>query len=117
MPSQPERRDSSRLDLHVRVRYSLPAQGISGEADATDVSRSGLRIESRQELPQGTRLDVELDDGQGHLEAGKAEVTWCRPRRSPAGGRTLYDVGLRLDQDWLKGATGPLAMALKTVLG
>lgn len=112
----PERRDGSRLDLQLRVRYATLDQATMGEAEATDVSAHGLRIESRKELAPGTRLNVELDDGQGHAEKGTAEVTWCRQRKTPSG-KEVFDLGLKLDQDWIRGASGPLAQALRVVFG
>ena len=110
MPSY-ERRDGSRLDLQLRVRYVPVGGGPAGEGEATDVSPHGLRVESSTEPTSGTRLDVELDDGFGQSEKGSATVTWCRPRKTSSG-KALFDFGLRLDDDWLTGERGPLGKAL-----
>ncbi|MEW5855474.1 MAG: PilZ domain-containing protein [Myxococcota bacterium] len=110
MPSSQDRRDGGRLDLQLRIKYAGD-QGDSGEAEATDVSPRGARIECRAPLAVGTRLNFQLDAGDGQGVKGAGEVTWCRPRKSPTG-KTVYDVGLRFDDDWLKKDRGPLGRAL-----
>jgi hypothetical protein len=95
--------------MQLRVRYS--GANAHGEGEATDVSPRGARIESRTEVAPGTRLSFELDSGDGQSVKGLGEVTWCRPRQS-LGGRTVYDLGVRFEADWLKGDRAPLARAL-----
>ena len=44
MTENSERRDGPRIDLRLRVRYA--AESLAGEAEASDLSPSGLRFES-----------------------------------------------------------------------
>ncbi|MBI5493883.1 MAG: PilZ domain-containing protein [Deltaproteobacteria bacterium] len=111
MSGNSERRDGARLDLQLRVRFESSAGGPEGEGEATDVSPRGARLECRSELKEGTRLTFTLDAGDGRGVKGHASVSWCRPRHTP-GGKTVYDVGVRFDDDWLKGERGPLGRAL-----
>lgn len=106
-----ERRDGARLDLQLRVRYAVQGGGGGGEGEATDVSPRGARIECREPLKEGQRLSFTLDAGDGQGVTGNGEVTWCRPRATVAG-KTVYDAGVRFDDDWLKGDRGPLGRAL-----
>lgn len=109
--SKNERRDGARLDLQLRVRWALQDGTVSGEGEATDVSPRGARLECREALKEGHRLSFTLDAGDGQGVTGTGQVTWCRGRGT-AGGRTVYDVGVRFDDDWLKGDRGPLGRAL-----
>lgn len=111
MSKPSERRDGARLDLQLRVKYAEDGGPASGEGEATDVSPRGARIEAREPLAQGSRLTFTLDAGDGQGVKGTGSVTWCRPRAAP-GGKTVYDVGVRFDDDWLRGDRGPLANAL-----
>jgi hypothetical protein len=98
------------------VHYAALHGGSAGVAEATDVSPRGLRVESQTALVPGTRLNLELDDGLGHGGNGAGEVAWCRPRQTP-GGRTVYDIGLRLDDAWVRGEGSPLLSALARIFG
>lgn len=106
-----ERRDGGRLDLQLRVRYAVQGGVLTGEGEATDVSPHGARIECKEPLTEGQRLQFTLDAGDGQGVTGSGEVTWCRPRALPSG-RTVYDAGVRFDREWLRGDRGPLARAL-----
>ncbi len=112
-----ERRDGPRIDLRLRVRWSSPtANGIvSGEAEASDVSPKGLRLESEHEVDNGAALDLVVDVGGEHDELVAAgRVMWCRERESPTG-RQIYDVGVAFESDWLSKDRGPLGQALARI--
>ena len=77
------RRDGQRIDLRLRVRYS--ADESRGEAEASDVSPHGLRLESDRALPLGARLQLHVDAGDGPPTPVTAQVMWCREHLSPTG--------------------------------
>lgn len=110
-----ERRDGPRIDLRLRVRYE--AAGVTGAAEASDISPRGLRLESEIPVEKGTRLTLQVDGG----DAGEAEelaatglVTWCRPHTSPTG-KTLYDLGVSFESDWLARDRTQLGVALARI--
>ena len=106
----PERRDGPRIDLRLRVRYSSGT--VNGEAEASDVSPKGLRLESEHKVDIGTQMNLAVDVGADADEMVAAGcVMWCRERPSPTG-RTVYDVGVAFDSDWLSKDRGPLGQAL-----
>jgi len=106
------RRDGPRLDVRLHVRWTA---GLGkGEAEASDVSPRGLRLESEQEVTPGTQMEVVVDTGdQGELTA-VGLVMWCRPHLTPTQ-RTVYDVGVRFDAPWATEENGALGRALARV--
>lgn len=104
-----ERRDGPRIDLRLRVRFE--AGGHAGEAEASDVSPKGLRLESELPVPKGTQLKLSVDAGEVEELQAVGEVTWCRERPSPTG-KMVYDVGVAFESDWLAKDRGPLGRAL-----
>lgn len=112
MTKPSERRDGPRIDLRLRVRYA--AGGIAGEAEASDVSPKGLRLESETPVAAGTELKLHVDAGEGEELEAIGFVTWCRPHTSPTG-KQLYDVGVRFESDWLARDRGPLGSALARI--
>jgi hypothetical protein len=112
-----ERRDGPRLDLRLRVRYSGFASGsaIDGEAEASDVSPKGLRLESEHPVQVGSDLDLVVDVGADAEElVATGMVMWCRERPSPTG-KLMYDVGVKFESDWLSRDRGPLGLALARI--
>lgn len=112
-----ERRDGPRIDLRLRVRWSAVNETgtVSGEAEASDVSPKGLRLESEHKLVSGSSLDLIVDVGGDADELiAKGTVMWCRERESPTG-RQLYDVGVAFESDWLAKDRGPLGQALARI--
>jgi hypothetical protein len=109
MSDDPNRRDGSRIDLRLRVRYSVGE--LVGDAEASNVSPKGVRFESEKELPQGEQIICTLDNDQGEALEAIGTIAWCRPHTTPTG-RNLFDVGVGFDNDWLAGQAGPLAEAL-----
>jgi hypothetical protein len=103
------RRDGQRIDLRLRVRYA--AAEAQGEAEASDVSPHGLRLESDQPIPMGTRLKLQVDAGDGPPSNLAAQVMWCRAHQTPTG-KTVHDVGLHLESAWLTPDMGRLGAAL-----
>lgn len=125
----PERRDGPRIDLRLRVRYSVAAtsggesggaagggeaRGAGGEAEASDVSPKGLRLESDKPVPAGSELKLHVDAGEEEELEATGYVTWCRPRPSPTG-KIMYDLGVRFESDWLARDRGPLGSALARI--
>lgn len=107
-----ERRDGPRIDLRLRVRFE--AGGHEGEAEASDVSPKGLRLESDKPVPKGTQLKLSVDAGEVEELQAVGEVTWCRERPSPTG-KVVYDVGVAFESDWLAKDRGPLGSALARI--
>lgn len=113
-----ERRDGPRIDLRLRVRWSAQSSGgtVTGEAEASDVSPKGLRLESDNKVDMGSALSLNVDiGGDADVElvaAGK--VMWCRERTSPTG-KVIYDVGVAFESDWLAKDRGPLGQALARI--
>ncbi|MFZ9889971.1 MAG: PilZ domain-containing protein [Myxococcota bacterium] len=114
MSNGSERRDGPRIDLRLRVRWSAAGGTVSGEAEASDVSPRGLRIESEHRVDEGAELIVVIDAGDEESLEARGAVTWCKTRSSPLG-RTLYDLGVQFDTDWLAQKRGPLGSALARV--
>lgn len=107
-----ERRDGPRIDLRLRVRYE--ASGVSGEAEASDVSPKGLRLESDKPVDKGTELTLHVDAGELEEMSAVGQVTWCRAHTSPTG-KTLYDIGVAFASDWVSRDRGPLGSALARI--
>src|SRR5581483_6581291 len=110
-----ERRDGPRIDLRLRVRYCVCETGETlGEAEASDVSPKGLRLESEKPVEKGTLLHLQVDAGEVEELECMGQVTWCRPRPSPTG-KTMYDLGVAFESDWLARDRGPLGSALARI--
>ena len=107
-----ERRDGPRIDLRLRVRFE--AGGHAGEAEASDVSPKGLRLESDKPIAKGTQLKLSVDAGEVEELQAVGEVTWCREHASPTG-KMVYDVGVAFESDWLAKDRGPLGSALARI--
>jgi hypothetical protein len=112
MTKASERRDGPRIDLRLRVRYE--AGETTGEAEASDVSPRGLRLESDKPVPAGTALKMHVDAGEAEELEANGYITWCRPRASPTG-KQLYDLGVSFESDWLAKDRGPLGSALARI--
>jgi hypothetical protein len=116
-PKPSERRDGPRIDLRLRVRWSAKtADGeVSGEAEASDVSPRGLRLESEHDVQTGSPLHLTVDVGGDTDElVAEGRVMWCRSRTSPMG-KAYYDVGVSFESDWLTKERGPLGQALARI--
>lgn len=112
MTENSDRRDGPRIDLRLRVRYA--ADSLAGEAEASDLSPSGLRFESETPLECGSTLRLMVDTGDDEELEAQGTVSWCRPRSSPSG-KPMYDVGIGLDAGWLAQERGPLGAALARI--
>jgi Tfp pilus assembly protein PilZ len=116
-PKASERRDGPRIDLRLRVRWSAETSAgpVSGEAEASDVSPKGLRLESEHAVDAGRPLHLVVDMGGDTDElVAEGKVMWCRSRPSPTG-KTTYDVGVAFESDWLAKERGPLGQALARI--
>ncbi|MBM4279975.1 MAG: PilZ domain-containing protein [Deltaproteobacteria bacterium] len=112
-----ERRDGPRIDLRLRVRWSAKNDGdnVSGEAEASDVSPRGLRLESEHDVKAGSPLHLIIDVGGDTEElVAEGQVMWCRHRPSPTG-RPLFDIGVSFESDWLAKQRSPLGNALARI--
>ena len=101
-PSRDDRR-FLRVPLETPVAYRTSADD-EGRATASDVSRSGLRLNLGRYLRPGTRVMVDVHrDGQSAQPVElKTKIVWCRPT---ATGRT-FEAGLRVyhtDHDVITG--------------
>jgi len=114
MTKSSERRDGPRIDLRLRVRYSA-SNGATGEAEASDVSPRGCRLESDNAVEAGSELEMILDGGDDEELNAKGRVTWCRPRQSLTGRHQLFDIGIAFDDEWLAQDRGPLGTALARI--
>lgn len=112
MAKSSERRDGPRIDLRLRVRYA--SGGKIGEAEASDVSPRGCRLESNLPVEAGTTLELTIDAGDDEELTTQGHVTWCRDRVSPSG-KTLYDIGIAFSSEWLAQKRGPLGSALARI--
>jgi len=113
-----ERRDGPRIDLRLRVRWSALSSGgtVTGEAEASDVSPKGLRLESDHKVDMGSALSLNVDVG-GDVDVelvAAGQVMWCRERHSPTG-KIINDVGVAFESDWLAKDRGPLGSALARI--
>jgi len=104
-----ERRGGPRLDLRLRVKF-LSEEGMP-EAEATDISPGGARLESRVAIEPDTEVQMALDAGDGETVVANGKVAWCRTRKGVSL-RKLYDVGIRFDSEWLAERRGKLGRAL-----
>lgn len=107
--SSDKRRSGPRLDLRLRVKFLSDER--MPEAEATDISPGGARLECRVPIEPGARIDVALDAGDGEPVKTEATVAWCRQRKTMSL-RKLYDVGVRFESEWLSGRRGKLGKAL-----
>lgn len=114
MNKSSERRDGPRIDLRLRVRWAATAGSVTGEAEASDVSPRGLRLESEHEVEPGSDLTIVIDAGDEESLEALGTVTWCKSRPSPTG-KTVYDLGVQFESDWLAQKRGPLGTALARI--
>lgn len=104
-----ERRGGPRLDLRLRAR--IVDDEAFPEAEATDISPGGARLESRAPLDAGSVIHLSMDAGDGEPVEATATVAWCRPRKGMSL-RKLYDIGVSFDSEWLSQKRGKLGRAL-----
>jgi len=114
MTKASERRDGPRIDLRLRVRYSVVGTPIEGVAEASDISPKGLRIESESQVAKGAELKLSVDAGETETLEAKGRISWVKTRKSPTG-KEMFDLGIAFDSDWLDGDRGPLANALARI--
>lgn len=85
-----ERRQFARLNLPV---YFRPARRRLPRRQVVDIGLGGARVYSDDDIPVGTRFDIELFLPDGNSLNCLAEVMWVRPlveSDAPA----KFDVGL-----------------------
>ncbi|MFH1811953.1 MAG: PilZ domain-containing protein [Pseudomonadota bacterium] len=104
-----ERRGGPRLDLRLRAR--IVDDEAFPEAEATDISPGGARLESRVPLDPDSVIHLSMDAGDGEPVEAVATVAWCRPRKGVSL-RKLYDIGVSFDTEWLSQKRGKLGRAL-----
>ena len=104
-----KRRGGPRLDLRLRVRFLDDER--KPEAEATDISPGGARLETRVPLEQGSTVKLSLDAGDGEPVEAEATVVWCRERQGKLL-HPLFDIGVRFEGEWLSQDRGKLGRAL-----
>lgn len=85
-----ERRQFARLNLPV---YFRPARRRLPQRQVVDIGLGGARVYSDEDIPVGTRFDIELFLPDGHSLSCLAEVMWVRALLEPDA-PAKYDVGL-----------------------
>jgi hypothetical protein len=59
-------------------------------------------------------MTLVVDAGDEESLEAVGTVSWCKPRQSPLG-KTIYEIGLAFDSDWLAQKRGPLGTALARI--
>ena len=89
-----EKRKFKRFDAYMSVKYQVPGQEeTKGISLSKDLSREGLRINSNDNMKEGTVLDLEInipDDPKPVHTSGK--VMWSHPSEGRNQG---FDQGVR----------------------
>ena len=84
---------ATRVPLHVVVRFEDDQTGFV-DADAANISLTGVYVRTRQPRPAGTRLHLELKLSKDFLIRAVGEVVWSRPmdesEERPAGMGVLF---------------------------
>ena len=95
MDEKVERRQFPRIESEILTKYIIVTESdfkrrIS-DTLTKDISVRGVRIETEEELPPGTRLVLELNlPGVDHPVTPPGRVVWCRKRGE------RYEVGIEL---------------------
>ena len=74
-----ERRKFKRFDAYMSVKYEVPGAEVKGISLSKDLSREGLKINSNDELQEGTMIDLVInipDDPKPVQTSGK--VMWTQ---------------------------------------
>lgn len=108
------RRDGLRLDIRIRIQGRVldghnPNATFTGEI--SDCSLSGMRFETTTSFCTTQELELVLFADDEELTKIGAIVSWCQPRQSPAG-KSLFDVGVHVQDGWLDRQSHPLMRAL-----
>ena len=93
-----DRRQSKRYDIMLKLSYSYPATGCSGESFTKNISRNGMRFPVNSILTRGVLLDVKVEDpNSDRLLLLKGRVVWLEEfSRKDNSAATRYEAGIGL---------------------
>jgi c-di-GMP-binding flagellar brake protein YcgR len=94
--SHDDRRRYRRVQAPVFCRPVLQAGQRAAKQQTVDISLGGMRIFSGDEVPKGTRFELELFLPDRSTVVCKVEVMWIE--RLPLGSPSNYDVGLKFTE-------------------
>ena len=91
-----ERRQFPRIESEILTKYIIVTESAFkrriGDTSTKDVSVKGVRIETDEELPPGTRLVLELElPSVAHPVKPAGKVVWCKKRDGEK-----FEVGVEL---------------------
>ena len=108
MPTRQEEeaRSALRVPVEARVKVQCATLGELVNANAANLSLTGMFVETRQLCPVGTLPNFELKLNELASVKGVGEVVWSRPEgesaKRPAGMGVRF---LQIDQDSLEAIT------------
>lgn len=86
-------RDSKRVEILCQVRYGVDTP-LEHEGDVTDLSDSGLRIETSELFDKGTKLRMEVNHlGTRYIAEGV--VMWSVNSTGESGASNRHGMGVR----------------------
>ena len=89
-----EKRRFKRFDAYMSVKFEVPGgHSEKGISLSKDLSREGIKINSSQDINEGTSVDLEInipDDPKPVFTSGK--IMWSRPSEGQNQG---YDQGVK----------------------
>jgi len=93
-----DRRQSKRYDIALKLNYSYPETGCSGESFTKNISRSGMRFPVNSILTRGVLLDVKVEDpNSDRLLLLKGRVVWLEEfSRKDNSTAARYEAGIGL---------------------
>lgn len=88
-----EKRDFIRMKISAPLSATLSAEQGVIEGNCRNLSGGGMLVETEQDLPLGTELEVEVSSAHGHSPTLKAKA---RVVRSIAGTEKKFELGLEI---------------------
>lgn len=88
-----EKRDFIRMKISAPLTAIISANDGIIEGNCLDLSGGGMRVETQENIPAGTELDVEVSSDHGHNPSLKAKT---RVVRTIARENGLYELGLEI---------------------
>lgn len=89
-----DKRKFKRFDAYMSIKYKIDGhQEVKGVSLSRDLSREGLKMNSDQDLKEGTQIDMEInipDDPKPVQTSGK--VMWSHPSEEE---KSSYEHGIR----------------------
>jgi len=93
-----DRRDTKRYDLMLKLSYLDTISNSRVECLTKNISKNGVRFAVSKILPQGTIIDIEIEDIYSDtLKYSKAEIVWSEEFIvGESTEDTIYEVGAKL---------------------